>query len=175
MAKSIPPASTEDIFSCYLWKMPVTGHWLVGGLVSFDAYTNGYLLVGGQWAELRECRVSDSHLAVCSCYQPAVLHVAGLGGQLCPPCQLCPGCQPCLCSRAVDGWKHSSVLLLASWMACPWVLGWKLLLSIFFSSFSHFLVDSDSRNCYFQFFHLAFFSRHCLLLNTQRSLTTLLL
>lgn len=99
----------------------------------------------------------------------------GWGGQLCPPCQLCPGCQPCLCSRAVDGWKHSSVLLLASWMACPWVLGWKLLLSIFFSSFSHFLVDSGSRNCYFQFFHLAFFSGHCLLLNTQRSLTTLLL
>lgn len=137
-------------FSWYLWKMPAMGCCPVRALSAL-MLKQMVILVGGQRAELREGRVCGSHLAGWHYCQPAVLHVAGQEGQLCPCCQLC------LCSRAVDGWKHNSALLLASWMACPWILGWKLFLTDFFLSSSHLPVESDSWSCNFHFFHLAFF------------------
>lgn len=104
------------------------GTLLCGRLARFDAHTNGYLggRTMGRAQGVQSVRLPFGRVALL----PASCAVcAWLEGQLCPCCQLC------LCSRAMDGWKHN----------CPSVslmdglsldVGWRLFSIHFFGFFS---------------------------------------
>lgn len=145
--------------------MATMGHCSVGDLPGL-MLTQMVMVVGGQWAELKECRVWDSCLAGWHYCQPAVRCVPGWKAS-------CAHAASCACAPGQWMAESTTVLLLASWMACPWMLGWRLFSIHFFEFFS--LACRVRLLKLFSLLSPGIFWGLRLLLNTQCYLTILLL